>query len=176
MIYLVRHGQSMANINIDDGGYDSPLTLEGRNQARKIRLNVDLIICSPLRRTLETLYYSEIYGIKTVIEYDFRERQCEQADLLLIKYSNKDNSAILFEELHNESETQYNERIYNAAKKLYDMSLEYKRIAVICHGCVIQSLTGLRLNNADVTTIDQTRLLSILNNEIQLKSSCCATF
>lgn len=175
-IYLVRHGQSMANINIDAGGYDSPLTLEGREQARHIKLDVDLVICSPLRRTLETLYYSQIHGMTTFIEYNFRERQCERADLLLIKYSTTSNSAILFEELHNESETEYTERIYNAAKTLLSYSQKYNRIAVVCHGCVIQSLTGKRLNNAEVITITQDRLRSILDKKINLETSCCAHY
>ena len=174
-IYLVRHGQSMANIKIDDGGYDSPLTLVGREQVKKVILDVDLIICSPMRRTLETFYYSKITGKDVVVDHDFRERQCEQADLLLIKYM-PDGSISLFEGLGEESEELFRERIIRVSEKLYEYSLTYKNIAVICHGCVIRELTGEKLDNAEIIEITQKQLIDIINRQTVILPSCCSYF
>jgi probable phosphoglycerate mutase len=58
-VYFVRHGQSEANIGSVFQPLDSPLTPEGREQARKIaerasRIPFDALICSPLVRTKQT--------------------------------------------------------------------------------------------------------------------------
>lgn len=60
-VYYVRHGESEANVaNIVAGsGYNSPLTENGRAQARKAGQelkdkHIDLIVCSPLNRTVDT--------------------------------------------------------------------------------------------------------------------------
>jgi probable phosphoglycerate mutase len=57
-IYLIRHGESEANVN-NGPIYDSVLTQEGLRQAEFIaercsKLPADLIIASPLKRTLQT--------------------------------------------------------------------------------------------------------------------------
>jgi broad specificity phosphatase PhoE len=58
--YAVRHGQSVLNVTRTFAGRaDTPLTDVGREQAKRagekiIKLNVDLIVSSPLSRALET--------------------------------------------------------------------------------------------------------------------------
>lgn len=60
-VYYVRHGESEANVAnmVAGSGYNSPLTDNGRDQARKAGQelkdkNIDLIVCSPLQRTVDT--------------------------------------------------------------------------------------------------------------------------
>lgn len=60
-VYFVRHGECVANVRgvIAGGGDDSPLTDVGRSQAKKSAqslkgINFDLIISSPMSRTIET--------------------------------------------------------------------------------------------------------------------------
>lgn len=60
-VYYVRHGESEANVaNVVAGsGHDSPLTKNGRAQARHAGQelkdkHIDLIVCSPLARTVDT--------------------------------------------------------------------------------------------------------------------------
>ncbi|HMS23951.1 MAG TPA: histidine phosphatase family protein [Candidatus Saccharibacteria bacterium] len=60
-IYFVRHGETEANVNniIAGGEYESPLTKNGKSQARKagqkLKLkNIDSIVCSPMERTIDT--------------------------------------------------------------------------------------------------------------------------
>lgn len=60
-IYFVRHGETEANVaNIIAGGeYESPLTENGKSQAKKAgkklkQKNIDAIVCSPMERTIDT--------------------------------------------------------------------------------------------------------------------------
>ncbi|CAN0042125.1 unnamed protein product, partial [Phaeothamnion confervicola] len=66
VVYFIRHGQSLANTVWGEGNAkfdpslrDSPLTEKGKSQARRLQnvvggLDVQLIISSPLTRTLQT--------------------------------------------------------------------------------------------------------------------------
>jgi 2,3-bisphosphoglycerate-dependent phosphoglycerate mutase len=73
-IYLMRHGRSLADDEEKcEGRYDSPLTDVGRQQAqetaRRFRDSValDKIICSPLKRALETArIINEQYDVQLV--------------------------------------------------------------------------------------------------------------
>ncbi len=59
-LYVVRHGQSVLNVTRTFAGRtDTPLTDEGREQAKRAgekvaKLDIDLIVSSPLIRALET--------------------------------------------------------------------------------------------------------------------------
>ncbi len=59
-LYYVRHGQTVMNTQgIYSGHTDTPLTEEGRRQAKLAgqaakNMGIDLIICSPLSRAVET--------------------------------------------------------------------------------------------------------------------------
>lgn len=59
-IFLVRHGQSYANRNnIFAGHYNSPLTMLGKRQAKRIgcflaKKNIEAVFCSDLKRAFST--------------------------------------------------------------------------------------------------------------------------
>lgn len=83
-IYVVRHGQSMANAHhIVAGSQESPLTELGKQQARlageHVRaLGIDRIVCSPMGRAKETaIIIAEVIGYAPqdiVIAKELRER------------------------------------------------------------------------------------------------------
>lgn len=74
-IYVLRHGQTDGNVkDMMQGNLDIPLNDTGRDQARAANeiikdLNIDLVICSPLKRTKET---AELACPNTPIIYDKR--------------------------------------------------------------------------------------------------------
>lgn len=79
IIYVVRHGET--DYNIEDrylGRTDVPLNSTGRKQAKELakkvqKLNIDLVISSPLKRTLETVQV--VFPDKEIIkDYHFIER------------------------------------------------------------------------------------------------------
>ena len=80
-IYYVRHGQTDWNkVKRLQGRTDNPLNEVGIEQAKKTRdllknEKIDLIICSPLRRTLETAnIINEGRNIKIIKDEGFIER------------------------------------------------------------------------------------------------------
>ena len=65
-VYLIRHGQSEANValDLDDPNfyYDARLTSLGKKQAKNTRtklknIDFDLLLCSPLTRALQTFSF-----------------------------------------------------------------------------------------------------------------------
>jgi probable phosphoglycerate mutase len=82
-LYFIRHGESMHNLNQKNKNiFDSPLTNNGITQSTNLYKNIldikpDLIYTSPLRRTLQTLFYSLLNQINTkipiIIDDDVRE-------------------------------------------------------------------------------------------------------
>jgi len=157
-IYLIRHGQSSANININNNLKDVGLTDFGILQSKNINLKVDLVICSPLKRALQTLYFSNIKYNKILFLEHARERKCEIGDFL-------DYENILLE-----STSTYNNRIQNLANILLD--LPYNNIAIVCHGCVIASLTFKYLNNCEIIKAD-INTLKLISHGLIFNISCC---
>ena len=151
-IYLVRHAQSLANAG-DTTTYDVPLTPTGRSQASTISLHVDHVVCSPMRRTIETLRYSDTIYSSWTINNLCRERISSIADTLLTE---------IFEI---ESDEIYHDRLINLAKYILSEFKKYKSIAIFCHGCVIKSIIGKRVHNAEINLIDEQTLIDVINGK-----------
>lgn len=80
-ITLLRHAESEFNVGISDEP-DVDLTDKGRLQAASLTGHYDLVLCSPLRRCLETLTRSNITYDEFRIEPLLREQITNQSDLL----------------------------------------------------------------------------------------------
>ena len=160
IIYFVRHGQSTGNIDHSSSILDAPLTELGKSQASFVELDVDLVVCSPMRRALETLHYSMIKGKKFLINYDCREKVCGPSD------------RIILEPEYVERDEEFSLRMINFANFL--LNAEFNKIAVVCHGCVIASLTGTYLNNADVIIANLDTIKMVANGRI-LPILCCGS-
>jgi len=159
-VYLIRHGQSCANAG-DKTIIDPPLTLLGREQAAAINLTVDLVICSPMRRALETYHYSNIISPLYIIINELRERICDIGDTMLL------------EEYTPENDRDFHLRIQTLADYLLKYNNQYGNIAVVCHGCIISSLTGVKPNNGEIIIADKDVLLKIVAGSI-INAPCCS--
>lgn len=80
-LYIVRHGQTDYNLNhIIQGKSNTKLNENGINQAKKLKeeidkLNIDLVICSPLIRTKETAnILMQDRSVKTIYDERILER------------------------------------------------------------------------------------------------------
>lgn len=84
MLYLVRHGESYFNrYGIKEP--DPDLTHFGRIQCLKIKeyfkdIGLDVIYCSPLRRAIQTLENSGLYGEGVIISPLIREKKESACD------------------------------------------------------------------------------------------------
>lgn len=148
-IYLIRHGQSFSNL-----GYplikNSPLTDKGKVQASNLNFEVDTIICSPLRRTMDTLAHSKISYDKVFIYNTVRELICEPGD------------CFKFESFELEEVTSFNHRMRVFTNKLYLLSQKTASIGIITHGCVIKALLDKQISNCEVHELKTDRLKEII--------------
>jgi broad specificity phosphatase PhoE len=119
-IHFCRHGESLGNIAVFHGP-DSPLSSNGREQAKLLSGHYDLILISPLRRTLETLLYSGITYDKVSIDYSLRERIFGRTDLLPN------------EELKVESDHDFWRRTHEFTELLKQETQKHQKILIIGH-------------------------------------------
>lgn len=149
-IYLLRHGQSMSNL-----GYpwikNSPLTPKGIEQAQTLNYELDTLICSPMRRALDTAFYSGIKYNKVFISDMARELICEPGD------------CFEWEDFKLENVHKFNEKMRILAHKIYRLSQRSESIMVITHGCVITALSDKQIKNCEIKAISIDRLEQIIN-------------
>lgn len=87
LIYLVRHGQTDANVNnLFNGRNERDLNETGISQAEELsskiaKLPIDLIICSPLRRTVHTAQILNTNNIPLCTDDRLNERDYKELTL-----------------------------------------------------------------------------------------------
>ncbi len=88
-IYVIRHGLTDCNIKrIYNGRYDEDINKDGIKQATEAskivkNLNIDLIICSPMKRTKHTM---ELVNVNNIgVTYDDRLMERDNGKLTLTK-------------------------------------------------------------------------------------------
>ena len=80
-IYLMRHAESLFNTG-ESNDKDVALSEKGKSQASGINKEVDIVICSPLKRCQQTLQYSQIKYSELKIEPLVREMRTDTSDFL----------------------------------------------------------------------------------------------
>ena len=173
-IYLIRHGQSEANVALDLDSpnfyYDAKLTSLGKKQAENTKnklknIDFDLMLCSPLTRALET--YSLIFpsSVKDAVILPFAREHClcssevgRQPSIL-----QKEFPDFHFDELknfwwNNDIPIDEKEIIYESMEDLDKRVLIFKnwikkraekRIAFVGHGTFISRIIHYLLDNCE---------------------------
>ena len=173
-IYLIRHAQSKANAALDLDNptlyYDSEITALGKDQCviaqQKLKnIDFDLMLCSPLTRTLQT--FSLIFPTpitNTIILPIVREHlvnSCDvgrQPSILQREYPNLNfneikkfwwNNNIYIDEktINYESIKDLDKRV-TEFKKWINKRTE-KKIALVSHGTFISRIINFFLNNCE---------------------------
>ena len=164
-LILVRHGESEANANhILQGQTEGKLTKKGIEQAKKVgkelkeKYKIDMVFCSPLKRTIETLncildeypIEGEIFMSKLLMERDFGEYSEMETQLIDWEEMDKDNK--INEELGIESLANLKKR---SELFLEDLKLEdAKTVLVVSHSgpikMMISKITGKEFEEINV--------------------------
>lgn len=134
-IILIRHGESEWNAT---GSYEknSRLTEYGKKCSGYLDFDVDLVVCSTLRRARETLDHSQI-KYKNIV---FTELCREFLDDNPVNHYNG-------EDVTHESIDELHERINAFKAMLVELQKKYNRIAVITHYCFLENMTTFKFNN-----------------------------
>lgn len=128
-IHFLRHAQSLANIGNET--IDSPLSSLGIQQSKQLTGYYDLVICSPLRRTKETLHYSNIVYDKLVINYNIREMVQNFTSSLILEQRN--NFIPETETSFWKRANKFTEELQNYCRDL-SKNKENSKILIISHG------------------------------------------
>ena len=183
-LYLIRHGQSGGNVAREEGRlseYDPPLTPVGEEQARRLgermaAYGVDVIYSSPLRRAYNTgAAIARITGHEIIVVDDLqeineplKERPTDPQQPLPPGVTHDEIKARFEREPiwdnlpGSESSSHFRERIGDAIDAIVRNN-PGKKVAITCHGGVIQSYVGMILGlrsdfpfyafNASITSI-----------------------
>ena len=173
-IYLIRHGQSEANIALDLDNpnyyYDSKLTHIGKKQAQKTEkklknINFDLMLCSPLSRALQTFSFIFPNLIQDAVILSFvREHSTNSSEVgRQPAVLEKEFPDFNFKNLNNywwnndipidekkiifESMEDLDKRVLKFKKWIHKRS--EKRIALVSHGTFISRITDYLLDNCE---------------------------
>ena len=146
-IYVIRHGRTNNNdLGLFNGRNDEDINDIGIEQAKKVRgtlrkINIDLIICSPMKRTKHTANIININNIPII--YDNRLIERDTGDITLMPYEIIDR-----EEYWNYYSTKYKnvETVDNLLKRVYscinDIIKNYnnKNILIVTHNGVARAI------------------------------------
>jgi len=145
MITLIRHCQSEFNVleeknhhkNADLSFVNCGLTTLGKYQASKLQSQFDLIIVSPMKRTLDTLKYSNINYKHILVLPLVREFKVDICDFMI------NEKQII------ETEEEILSRCKETKTLLKILSTQYKSIGVISHRDFIWFLTNYEKNGEE---------------------------
>ena len=206
-LLLVRHGRTEMNEHLavpgnewgaryfnDPGLYDTVLTAEGEAQARRLNAhfikrppNVELLICSPLRRALHTadIAFQGIGKMQRIVTPLAAERLflssdvgSPVADLLAARFDTSWNFDAVADPwwhqptadaewrppgkycTHGEPQHAFDERMRCLIALLQSHDDVDTSIALVCHSEVIFALTGKRVANCDCLELRTSELRS----------------
>ena len=138
-VVLLRHAESTANINPSEcRRRNVPLSPHGEQQAANLSGDFDIVFCSPLRRTRQTLDLSGIRYRELIIASEVREIIDFPSNLLTDEevddnyYENYD------------SITDRCTRFFERLQSIYEPG---RRILVVSHGMFLHQLTGKYADN-----------------------------
>ena len=132
VIHLIRHSPSSANVYQDDS-FDVPIVEEGYEMAKKITGDYDIVICSIMRRTRQTLLASNLtYDVVlyTPLCREFME-------------GNKQNMLEYETDFTPETRENFSKRIEKFRLLIKTLLPVYPKMAVIGHAGFFNELRGV---------------------------------
>lgn len=155
-IYLIRHAQSIGNIeNRLTGRTDYPLTLEGKKQAENLTQNLKnikffKIYSSPYKRTCDTVkQLAKLNHIKIILDEKFSEMYFGVYDGVKWEKVNRENPHIHIKHMETneimdipeqESTEQVAERMYKRISEIVqEKENNNKNILIASHGVAIEA-------------------------------------
>jgi broad specificity phosphatase PhoE len=137
MITLIRHAESTYNSS-GDRTRDCPLSGRGHRQAARISGNYDVIVCSSMKRSRQTLTSSKLAYREVIFTNLCRE----------IIDKNPINSYPK-EKISAETRKHIRARVAEFKSMIRNLAKSHSRIAVISHSGFLYELTGDNFDNAD---------------------------
>ena len=173
-VYLIRHGQSEANVALDLDSpnfyYDAKLTSLGKKQAqdtqKKLKnIDFDLMLCSPLTRALQTfsLIFPNLSKEAVILPFVREHSLCSsevgrQPSILAKEFPDFKFNNLKFFWWNNNIFIDEKKIIFESMEDLdkrvlifkeWIQNREEKRIALVSHGTFISRITNYLLDNCE---------------------------
>ncbi len=144
VVKLLRHAESKFNAGTNTDQLDVGITERGKQQAARVSGHYDLVVCSTLRRTKQTLEHSQITYNKLIFLHEAREQK------KLIWKCN----FLPGEEIYEETNTEMMHRMLTLKGILGDLCKSHEDVLMVCHGYVCKFITATNVeeilkHNAD---------------------------
>lgn len=147
-LYVIRHGQTNCNLEKKyNGRLDEPLNEFGINEAKEASkiikdLKIDIIICSPMKRAIQTMQIVNVNNVPVIYDKDLMERETgiltnqPLGDYFLTDFYNYYSENIL-DGL--ETLPELFKRVHNALKRIIENNPN-KNILIVTHGGVVTAI------------------------------------
>lgn len=136
-VTFLRHCESTFNADMSSDTVDATLTEHGKQEAAKLSGHYDVVICSPLRRAMQTLDCSGITFTTRMNDALVREWVCNVSDMMVD------------EPFHVESYSQFLARVDRFLEYLRCWYGVVKSVLVVSHGDFIHEIGGVGLRNGE---------------------------
>eukprot|EP01070_Trichotokara_eunicae_P002746 Trichotokara_eunicae@DN2886_c0_g1_i1.p1 len=133
-VHLLRHAESTYNTGEEDVK-DCGLTRRGTEQAKLLKGDFDIVVCSPMHRARATLRLSMITYRELVICNDAREHKTANCDFLL-------GEDVIFE-----TEKEVAARGEKVKQLLLNLSADGSKVLLVAHCDLIWYMTSSVVNN-----------------------------
>ncbi len=147
-LYVIRHGQTNCNVERKyNGRYNEDINQEGINQAIKAsqivkNLDIDLIICSPMKRTKHTMELVNVNNVEVI--YDDRLMERDNGKLTLTKLDEYyDNEYYNYFSTKRIEGLETLPQLFNRVHEFLDeIKIKYsdKNILLVTHGAVARAI------------------------------------
>jgi broad specificity phosphatase PhoE len=127
-VSFLRHAESIFNANLTSEK-DCDLTEKGRLQASQLENQYDVIICSIMKRTCQTLDYSKLSTRKVIFTDLCREKRADICDFLPFE-----------DETKKETDEELQQRIKIFRYFVKSQVSSYQNVLVISHGDFIHAV------------------------------------
>lgn len=147
-LYVMRHGEVDVNVkNQINGRNNCSLNINGIKQAKNKmkeinKLNIDLVICSPLKRTVETCKYSIKESIQIIYDDILQERD---SNSMMYEPFSKLNKNIWYDETKNivyKDSEGFKSILKRSKELLEEIKIKYDKynVLLITHGDICKAI------------------------------------
>lgn len=156
-LYVIRHGQTKQNKkDVINGINNNRLTLKGIKQAKQAgqrlrQKQIDLIICSPLKRTKQTLRILNLKNIPVIYNKALVERNSNSKMNTPIKNLDKNIWYDITKDIVYKDSEGFKSIIERTKQLLNNLKQEYKNqnILLVTHGDVSRAINAIQNNLTD---------------------------
>lgn len=162
-LYVIRHGQTIVNVlELVNSRNSIGINIKGRIEAKKAseiikNIKIDLIFCSPLRRTKQTCKIVNKNNVKVIYDDRLLEREVGNkhfrfaSKIDIYKWYDPEENMIYKNTEGFKSILKRVEGILNEIKEKYPD----KTILFVTHGDVCKALNAFLTNNFDIKSISE---------------------